>query len=261
MNPEPAAVFSSLVNLMKRQLKTNRDDVPMTARGLHTIPRPEWPRTEAGEAANTLVAWAKDVPTSDRASPSYSDTVQLAQDLAGLLPTTEATILRQDLGKLRVSSFVIRSVREQMRYDIPRLVVEAGKPFQILFENDDFMPHNLLIVKPNTRDKLGPIAAALKPDELDGEGRAFVPPSSDILAATRLLVSGQRETLKLTAPATEGDHEYFCSYPGHYQVMRGWLIVTKDVEAYLQAHPESPQPIVKASAGEEGEDAPHKHAH
>jgi azurin len=260
MNHEPATVFASLVNLMKRQLKANRDEVPITARGLRVIPRPQWPRTEAGEAAKTLVNWAKGVPAGDRTSPSYSETVQVAQDLAGLMPATEATSLREELRKLRVSSFVIRSVREQMRYDIPRLVVEAGKPFQILFENDDFMPHNMLIVKPDTREKLGPIAAALKPDELDGEGRAFVPPSSDILAATKLLVSGQRETLKLTAPTTEGDHEYFCSYPGHYQVMRGWLVVTKDVEAYLQAHPESPQPVLNA-AGEEGEDAPHKHAH
>ena len=261
MNHEPATVFVSLVNLMKRQLNANRNEVPLTARGLHMIPHPQWPRTEAGEAANTLVAWAKGVPATDRTSANYSDTVQLAQDLAGLLPADQATNLRKELAALRVSSFVIRTVREQMRYDIPRLVVEAGKPFQILFENDDFMPHNLLIVKPNTREKLGPIAAALKPDELDGEGRAFVPSSPDILAATRLLVSGQRETLKLTAPTTEGDHEYFCSYPGHYQVMRGLLVVTRDVDAYLQAHPESPVPAANPASGEEGEDATHKHAH
>src|SRR5439155_19150114 len=99
-------------------------------------------------------------------------------------------------------------VREQMRYDTPRLVVEAGKPFEIIVENTDFMPHNLAVVKPGTREKVGLAAATMKPDELDGQGRAYLPQTTDILAATRLLEPGQKETLKLTAPAQEGDNEY-----------------------------------------------------
>jgi hypothetical protein len=31
----------------------------------------------------------------------------------------------------------LRSVREQMRYDVARIVVEAGKPFQIIYKNSD----------------------------------------------------------------------------------------------------------------------------
>ena len=72
----------------------------------------------------------------------------------------------------------------------------------------------------------------------DDQGRAYLPQTTDILAATRLLEPGQKETLKLTAPSQEGEHEYVCTFPGHHQVMWGWLIVTKDVEAYLRAHPE-----------------------
>ena len=41
------------------------------------------------------------------------------------------TSIRRDLREVRVAVFVIRTVREQMRYDTPRLVVEAGKPFEV----------------------------------------------------------------------------------------------------------------------------------
>ena len=65
---------------------------------------------------------------------------------------------------------------------------------------------------------------------------------------TKLLDAGQKETLKLTAPSTEGEYEYVCTFPGHWMIMWGKLIVTKDVDAYLQANPE-PGPTATASAG------------
>jgi hypothetical protein len=43
---------------------------------------------------------------------------------------------------------IVHTVHEQMRYDQTRLVVEAGKPFEIILENSDTMPHNLVLVKP-----------------------------------------------------------------------------------------------------------------
>jgi azurin len=142
----------------------------------------------------------------------------------------------------------VKTVREQMRYDSTRLVVEAGKPFEIMIENDDFMPHNLVVVKPGTREKVATAAMTMPPTKLDSKGRAYVPASSDILDATKLLESGQKETLKLTAPSTEGEYEYVCTFPGHWMLMWGKLIVTKDVDAYLQANPE-PTPTATASAG------------
>ena len=185
--------------------------------------------------------------------------VQLAGDLAGLLPAAQAADLRKELKELRVSSYYIRSVREQMRYDTPRLVVEAGKPFEIIFENGDFMPHNLVVVKPDGREKVGQAAALMKPEELDDQGRSYVPNSPEILAATRMLLPGQQQTLKLTAPTTEGQHEYLCTFPGHYQVMWGRLIVTRDVDAYLLANPEAPIPQAAAGAGSEEEATGHHH--
>ena len=58
-----------------------------------------------------------------------------------------------------------------------------------------------------------------------------------MIDASKLIEPGQKETLKLKAPAKEGEYEYVCTFPGHWPIMWGKLIVTKDVDAYLQANP------------------------
>jgi azurin len=255
MNREPESVFSSLTALIDRG-----EEVPAAAQGLRVIPRAKWPRAQASSAVNGLVKWARTVPVANRTTQDYSQIVQLAGDLAGLLPAEQAINVRKELKELHVSLFVIRTVREQMRYDTPRLVVEAGKPFEIIFENVDFMSHNLLIVKPNTREKIGLAAAAMKPEDVDSEGRSYVPATSDVLAASKMLQTGEKETLRLTAPITEGECEYLCTFPGHYQVMRGQLVVTKNVDEYLKANPEPVLPPATVSSEDGGQPA-HTHAH
>jgi azurin len=167
-----------------------------------------------------------------------------------LQPPRAAEVLK-DLRDVRVAMFSVKAVREQMRYDTPRLVVEAGKPFEITFENTDMMPHNLVVVRPGSREHVGRAAQTMKATQLDREGRAFVPASDDILAATKLLEAGQWESLKLTAPSVEGQYEYVCTYPEHWPVMWGRLIVTKDIDAYLRDHPDTTAPAA-AAAGHHG---------
>jgi glucose/arabinose dehydrogenase/azurin len=235
MNRNPDAVFAALAALI-----VHGEEVPAAAQALRVLPPAIWPRARAAaaDAALGLVAWAKTIPVKDRTSQDYVETVQLAGDLAASLPAPPSAGFQNDLRALRVPVFVIRTVREQMRYDTPRLVVTAGEPLEIRFENVDFMPHNLVIVRPGAREKVGLAAAKMKPDELDAEGRAFIPESQDILAATKLIEARHATALKLTAPTEEGDYEYFCTYPGHYLIMWGQLIVTRNVDDYLQSHPQ-----------------------
>ena len=104
----------------------------------------------------------------------------------------------------------------------------------------------------NKGEALGTAAMTMTPDRKDGQGRAFVPSSDNVLAATRLIEAGQSERLKLTAPAAEGAYEMVCTYPGHWMVMWGKLIVTADVDAYMAAHPqpeELPPTFAQPEAG------------
>ena len=51
--------------------------------------------------------------------------------------------------------------------------------------------------------------------------------SSDVVAATKLLENGQSETIRIgpNAIREEGLYEYVCTFPGHWMVMNGQMIV------------------------------------
>jgi len=243
INRDHAKTFTALATLIERG-----QDVPTAAAALRSLPRSALSAPRCAGLATALVKWARAVPVDQRTSPDYLSTVQFTESLVTLLPPPRAGEVLKELRELRVAVFFITSLREQMRYDTPRLIVEAGKPFEITFENTDLMPHNLTIVKPGSRERVGKAAMTMKPDQLDDAGRAYVPASPDVLAATKMLENGKRETLKLTAPQADGDYEYVCTYPDHWQVMWGKLVVTRDIDAYLRAHPDNPPAPAAAPA-------------
>ena len=47
---------------------------------------------------------------------------------------------------------------------------------------------------------------------------------SDVIAATKLLGPGESETISFTAPEP-GDYQFVCSFPGHFAMMRGIMVV------------------------------------
>ncbi len=211
-----------------------------TARAIMQLPRDSWSKDAAGPITESIVVWAKTVPDTKRSDQDYIETVQVAQEMAGLLPPEQGALIRKELRKLSVAVFVIKTVHEQMRYDTGRLVVEAGKPFEVIFENVDAMPHNIVFVPPGMRQKIAEQVQTMAPTSLDKEGRAYVPRNGQgFFAASKTLEPGQKEKLKLTAPAQEGEYEYVCTFPGHWMIMWGKLVVTKDVDAYLEKHPQA----------------------
>jgi azurin len=250
MNRGQKETFAALCALISKG-----EEVAAAARGIRALPRQAWTAPEGSAAAKALVAWAKKVPATGRTEPEYVQAIQLAGDLAGLMETGQAAALRRDLRELRVAVFVVNTVREQMRYDTTRLVAEAGKPLEIILENGDFMPHNLVVVAPASREKVGKMSMRMKPDQADAQGRQFIPRTREVIAGTKMLEPGQRYRLQMTAPMAEGEYEYVCTYPGHWEMMWGKLIVTKDVDAYLQSHPENAQ----AQAAAPGAQAQHEH--
>ncbi|MFN9979640.1 MAG: hypothetical protein ACK53Y_06995, partial [bacterium] len=65
-----------------------------------------------------------------------------------------------------------------MLYDVKELTVKPGKKIKLTFANVDFMPHNILLVKPGKADEVGLKAAALGASGFAGN---YVPESSDLL--------------------------------------------------------------------------------
>jgi azurin len=218
--------------LLVQQIRS-RQNLSTAARSLMQIPRDSWVKQEAAPASEAILTWARNVPENRRTTPEFVETVQLGMEMAGLMPAAEATRVRKELLGLGVRIFSIKTVREQMRFDTTRIVVEAGKPFEIMFENDDMMPHNLVVLQPGSREEVGTIADKMQP-VMDKQGRMYVPNSKRVLASTKLLEPSQLDTIKMTAPNVPGKYEYVCTYPEHWKNMFGELIVVKDIEEFLK---------------------------
>lgn len=231
---QPEQTFGILAQLIR-----SGDNVPVAAHALNALPTAQWPKEQVALVAKGIVDWAKTVPADDRTSNSYDDTIAVATKVISLLPEAQAAVATKALGDLTVQSFTIRTVPEQMRYDIAQLVVEAGKPFQIVFENPDAMPHNMVFVQPGTYQDVAVSVQTQAPDKLDSKGRAYIPENDPrVIAATHMIEPGKSEILHLTAPEKEDTYEYVCTFPGHWAIMNGKLIVTKDVAAWHAANPQ-----------------------
>lgn len=235
VSADAAQAFALLTDLIQKQTE------PATAvQTIAQLPAASWKKELAATAVSGIVQWARTQTSEARTSKSYLDSIAVTQKLIALLPADQAATAQKAIADLDVPVFLIKAVKDQLRYDVKQIVVAAGKDFEVRFENPDLIPHNVVFVQPGTLQAVAEAVQTQAPDKLDPQGRAYVPANDNrVLAATKMIEAGKSETIKITAPTTEGTYQFVCTFPGHWSVMRGELIVTKDVEAYRKAHPEA----------------------
>lgn len=166
--------------------------------------------------------------TSDeqQQSPALASLVEQAKSFIADVPEPSRPALRARLDRIGRLEITLRAVEAKMAYDKKSLVVPAGKSISLVFDNPDLMPHNVVFVKPGSAERVGTAADAMATLP-DGFEKNFVPVSSDVLFATPLVNPGKSFRLTFTAPAEPGEYPFLCSFPGHWQVMQGVLIVVK----------------------------------
>jgi len=234
-----AETFNTLSALVKSGI-----ELPAAVASLQRLPKRAWPRDQAEPLIESLAAYLRSVPVDKRTEPDAVSAFQFATDLATLLPPEKAAAFGKKIRALGPSVFIVRTLPEQMLYDKALIVVEIGKPVEIILQNDDAMQHNLVLVTPGALEEIGQAAEKMLP-EPDANLRLYVPQSPKVLQATRLLDPGQQAKLAFTAPDEPGDYPYLCTYPGHWRRMVGTLAVTRDVEAYLASHAEAQPKITE----------------
>ena len=121
----------------------------------------------------------------------------------------------------------IKTLPERMLFDTRRFTVQAGEPVKLILTNPDATPHNLLICAPGSADRVGMAAneMAKLPETL--ETLNFVPDTPDVLWATAMLLPNESQIMRFNAPIQPGEYPYICSFPGHYLVMRGVMVVVE----------------------------------
>jgi azurin len=104
------------------------------------------------------------------------------------------------------------------------LRAKAGERISLTLENGDLMPHNWVLGKPGTLEKISDDADRnlANPKALS---QSYVPQIPEVLASTRLTNPDTSTTIHFTLPAEKGDYPYLCTFPGHTKIMRGVLHV------------------------------------
>ena len=126
---------------------------------------------------------------------------------------------RPDLGS---DAIVVKTVVEEMRYDVTSFTVAAGQDVTLLFDNEDYTPHNLVIGHPRSGETIGAAADALG---VDGFAKRFIPERPEIIVASDLLNHGTFQVLTFTAPTEPGEYDVLCTFPGHRGTMHGTMTV------------------------------------
>ena len=118
----------------------------------------------------------------------------------------------------------VQAVPNQMQFAPREIRVKAGKAVRIVFENPDLMLHNFVLLRPGSGEEVGELADRMA-GQADAALRAYVPDSPKVLQATGLVQPGAKAELKFRAPGTPGRYPYLCTFPGHWRIMRGEMVV------------------------------------
>lgn len=117
---------------------------------------------------------------------------------------------------------------DKMQFDIKEFTVKTGEKVELTFKNVGELPklamgHNLVILREGVR----PLKFGQKIMGLGASPSNPLPKESlvDVIAATKLLGPGESDVITFAAPKKSGLYQYLCSFPGHYAIMRGVMIV------------------------------------
>lgn len=228
---QEAATFKHLAKLIRADI-----DRPTALTAIQKIRRDDWADDETQPLLDSLLGHIRKLPVEQRTSDAAVDAIQVSYLLAGKLPADQGKAIRQELGDLGVRVIRLATRPHQMLFDQDRLVVQANKPVEFLFENNDIMPHNFVIVQPGSLEEIGLLgeAQATQPGAVE---RQFVPQSDKVMLASKLLQPREGQRLTFAAPKAAGVYPYVCTYPGHWRRMYGSLLVVESLDEYL-ADPE-----------------------
>src|SRR5436190_15114291 len=113
---------------------------------------------------------------------------------------------------------------KNLTFSTRTLRVKAGEKIKLSFSNPDVVPHNWVLVKPGSLARVGDLANKFI-DDPQAVMRHYVPRSSDVLAYTDIVSPQDEFSIFIEAPQEQGRYPYLCTFPGHWMVMNGELIV------------------------------------
>ena len=118
---------------------------------------------------------------------------------------------------------IVLNSYDNMIYDKNKIEVNSGKNIILTLNHKgkvskEFMGHNFVLLKKGVNvDEYAKKAVLAKSND-------YIPNSDEAIAYTKMLGGGESTTISFLAPEA-GIYTYICTFPGHYMMMRGELIV------------------------------------
>ena len=119
---------------------------------------------------------------------------------------------------------ILIKTAEGLRFDITQFTVKPNERISLTLENPDIMPHNLVIVALGAYEKVGLASQAMITDP-KAVLKHYVPDMPEVLFHTRVIAPTKSQTIHFNAPKVPGSYPYLCTFPGHWLIMKGKMIV------------------------------------
>jgi putative heme-binding domain-containing protein len=116
------------------------------------------------------------------------------------------------------------SAGTNLSYSTRSFTVKAGAPIVLVFYNPDVVPHNWVLIKPGQLERIGDLTNKMIADP-EAVARHYVPNDPAVLAYTDITSPQQHEVIYFKAPTEKGRYPFLCTFPGHWKVMNGQMIV------------------------------------
>ena len=126
--------------------------------------------------------------------------------------------------KIRGSRAVTIEAGKNLSFTVRSFKVKAGEPIKLTFMNPDSVPHNWALIKPGTLTRVGDLVNKIIA-EPDAASRHYIPRTADVLVYTDVVAPQEQFAISFRAPAIPGRYPYLCTFPGHWMVMNGEMIV------------------------------------
>jgi putative heme-binding domain-containing protein len=142
-------------------------------------------------------------------------------DLAALAQKPKPNPWRRDLPGARAITI---EAGKNLSYTVRSFHVRAGEAIKLTFLNPDVVPHNWALIKPGTLARVGDLVNRIVA-EPDAATRHYIPRTEDVLVYTDIVGPTDQFAVTFRAPTTPGRYPYLCTFPGHWMVMNGEMIV------------------------------------
>jgi len=143
--------------------------------------------------------------------------------------------------------FTLNTVPQKMAYDKTTLHAMAGENIEIVLNNIDEMPHNLVLIQEGSVDIFGKLVDKFlaSPDAAKME---YVPKSRYVLGATKMIDPEDSDVIRLRLPDKPGEYPFICTFPGHWRMMQGVIKVSAR-GSYAATRPDAPKIAVMGGGG------------